>query len=94
MLLRIKEEIPNPLVVEEKNNEYANDKEQTMEMRQDEEQHQPIIFENVMVEIDKFHFPMDLVILGKEENKQAVSIEKPSNALSRAWIDTENREMT
>ena len=47
-----------------------------------------------MVEIDKFNFPIDLAILGKEENKQVVSTEKPSNALSRAWIDTENGEMT
>ena len=34
------------------------------------------------------------MILGKEEDKQVVSTEKPSNALSRAWIDTENGEMT
>ena len=39
MLLRIKEEIPYLAAVEEKNNEYANDEEQIMEMRQDEEQH-------------------------------------------------------
>ena len=38
MLLRIKEEIPDLTVVEKKKNEYANEEEQTMENRQDEEQ--------------------------------------------------------
>ena len=34
------------------------------------------------------------MILGKGEDKQVVSIEKPSNALSQAWIDTQYGEMT
>ena len=34
------------------------------------------------------------MILGNEENKQAVSTKRPFNALSRAWIDTVNGEMT
>ena len=34
------------------------------------------------------------MILGTEEDKQAISIGRPSNALSRAWIDTKNGEMT
>ena len=94
MLLRIKEENLDPTVVEEKKNEYANEVEQTMEMRKSEEQHQHIKIENVLAGIDKFNFPIDLVILGNEEDKQVVSIEIPSNALSRSWIDTENGEMT
>ena len=94
MPLRIKEEIPDPAVVEEKKNEYANEGDQTMEKRQDEEQYYHIIFENVMVEINKFGFPIDLVTLGKEEDIQALSKEKPSNALSRAWIDVKHGEMT
>ena len=52
------------------------------------------MFENMIVEIDRFNFPIDLVILGKEEDKQVVSTKKPSNTLSRAWIDIENGEMT
>ena len=40
MLLRIKEENLDPTVVEEKNNEYANDVELTMEMRKGEKKHQ------------------------------------------------------
>ena len=94
MLLRIKEEITNATVVEEKTNEYANEVEITMEGRKGEEQHQQTKIENVLVRIDKFNFPIDFVILGKEEDKQVVSTKKPSNALSRAWIDTENGEMT
>ena len=94
MLLRIKEENLDPTVVEEKKNEYANEVELTMEMRKGEEQHQQTKIENVLVGIDKFNFPIDLVILGNEENKQAVSTKRPFNALSRAWIDTENGEMT
>ena len=44
MFMRIKEEITNPAVVEEKNNEYANEQELTMEMRKGEEKHQQIKF--------------------------------------------------
>ena len=47
-----------------------------------------------MVKIETFNFPIDLVSLGKEEDKQDVCTEKPSNSLSQAWIDTENGEIT
>ena len=69
MLLRIKEEITDPIVVEVKENEYANEVELTMEMRKGEEQHQQTKFENVFVGIDKFNFPIDIVTLGIEENQ-------------------------
>ena len=69
MLLRIKEEITYPIVVEVKENEYANEVELTMEMRKGEEQHQQTKFENVFVGIDKFNFPIDIVTLGIEENQ-------------------------
>ena len=94
MLLRNKEEIINPAVVEEKKNEYENEVELTMERRKGEEQHQHIKFQNVLVKIEKFNFPIDLEILGKEGDKQVVSIGRPSNALNQAWIDTKNGEMT
>ena len=32
--------------------------------------------------------------LGMEEDQQASSIGRPSNATSQAWIDVEHREMT
>ena len=93
MLLRIKVESLDPAVVEEKKNEYANEVELIMEMRKGEEQHQQTKIENVLVGIDKFNFPIVLVIVGKEEDKQVVFTRKPSIAFSQAWIDTENGEM-
>ena len=68
MLLRIKEENLNPAVVEEKKNEYANEVELIMEKWKSEEQHQHIKFQNVLVGIDKFNFPIDLVTLGRKED--------------------------
>ena len=67
MFLSIEEEITDPVVVEEKKNEYANEVELKMERRKDEEQHQQTKFENVLVGIDKFNFPIDLVTSGKED---------------------------
>ena len=40
VLLRVKEEITNPAVVEEKTKEYANEVELTLERKKREEQHQ------------------------------------------------------
>ena len=68
MFLRIKEEIIDPIVVEEKENEYANEVELIMERRIGEEQHQQTKFETVLVGIDKFNFPINIVNLGIEEN--------------------------
>ena len=84
MLLRIKEENLNLAVVEEKKNEYANEVELIMEKRKSEEQHQQIKFQNVLVGIDKFNFPIDLVTLGREEDNQTSAQGRPSNALSQA----------
>ena len=44
--------------------------------------------------IDRFNFPIDLVTLEREEDNQASSKGRPSNAFSQAWIDTKYREMT
>ena len=60
-----------------------------MEKRKGVEQHQQTKLKNVLVRIDKFNFPIDLVTLGTEENNQALAKGRPSNALSHAWIDTE-----
>ena len=94
MLLRLKEENLNPAVVEEKKNEYANEVELIMEKRKSEEQHHQIKLQNVLVGIDKFNFPIDLVTLGREEDNQASAQGRPSHALSQAWIDTEYEEIT
>ena len=90
----LKEEIKEPTLVEEKKNEYANEVKLTMDKKKGEEQHQQTKFQNVLVEVDKFNFPIDLVILGREEDNQASAKGRPSNALSQAWIDTEYGEMT
>ena len=90
MLLRIKEEITNPTVVEMKKKEYAL----TMERKKSEEQHQRTKFENVLVGIDKFNFPINLVTLHRKEDNQASAKGRLFNALSQAGIDTEYGEMT
>ena len=71
MLLRIMEEITDPVVVENKKKEYANEVELTMERKKSEEQHQKTKFENVLIGIDKFDFPINLVTLGREEDNLA-----------------------
>ena len=51
-------------------------------------------FENVLIEIDKFNLPINLVTLGREEDNQASTKGRPSNALSQAWIDIAYGEIT
>ena len=81
-------------MVEEKKNELANEEELLVEERQVEDQHLRKTIENVLVGIDKFNFPIDLVTLGMEEDQQVSSIGTPSNATSQAWIDIEHGEIT
>ena len=81
-------------MVEEKKNELANEEELLVEKRQVEEQHARKTIENVLVEINKFNFPIGFVTLGMKEKQQVSSIERPSNATSQAWIDVEHGEMT
>ena len=69
-------------MVEEKKNELANEEELLVEERQVEDQHIQKTIENVLVGIDKFNFPIDLVTLGMEEDQQVSSIGTPSNATS------------
>ena len=92
--LSFEEEIQDPTLVEEKKNEHANEGELLVEERQVEEQHPWKTIENVLVGIDKFNFPIDFVTLGIEEDQQASSIGRPSNATSQAWIDVEHGAMT
>ena len=47
VLLRVKDEITDPSVVEEKTKEYVNEVELTLERKKSEEQHQHTKFENV-----------------------------------------------
>ena len=82
MPLIFEEEIQDLTLVEEIKNELANEEELLVENRQVEEQHPMITIENVSVGIDKFNFPIDFFTLGMEEDQQASSIGRPSNATS------------
>ena len=90
----LKEEILEPTLVEEKNNECANEVELTMGKRKGEKQHQQTKFQNVLVRIDKFNFPIDCVTVGMEEEPQVSFMATPSTATSQAWIDVKHEEMT
>ena len=79
MPLSFGKEIQDPTLVEEKNNELANEEKLLVEKRQVEEQHAWKTIENVLVGIDKFNFPIDFVTLGMEEDQQVSSIGRPSN---------------
>ena len=72
--LSFEEEIQDLTLVEEKKNELANEKELLVEETQVEEQYPRKTIENVLVEIDKFNFPIDFVTLGMEEDQQALLI--------------------
>ena len=66
----MKEEIQEPLLVEEKEDKSVTEEELPMEKRQDEE-HPPLIrMENVLVGIDILNFPIDCVTVGMEETQQ------------------------
>ena len=91
--LSFKEEIQDLTLVEEKNNELANEEELLVEKRQVEEQHPRKTIENVLLGIDN-NFPIDFLTLSMEEDQQFSSIGTPSNATNQAWIDIEHREIT
>ena len=50
--------------------------------------------ENVLVEVEDFHFPINFITFGMEENRQVANVQRPSSATSQVWIDAENGEMT
>ena len=74
--------------------ENVNEEDLSVKDRQDEEHHPMNTIENVLVGIDNFNFPIDLLTLGIEENQQVSSSGKSSKSKSQAWIDTDNGEMT
>ena len=92
--LSFKEEIQKLTLIEEKNDELANEEELLMKKRLVEGQNPRKTIKNVLVGTDKFNFPIDLVTLGIEEDQQVSSIGRPSHATSQAWIDIEHGEMT
>ena len=90
----MKEEIQEPLLVEEKEDKFATEEELSMEKRQAKEHHPLIRMENVLVGINIFNFPIDCVIVGMEEKQQVSFIKTPSTDTSQAWIDIKHGEMT
>ena len=94
MFQNLKEEIQEPLLVEEKKDKSTTEEELSMENRQAEEHHRLIIIENVLVGIDRFSFPIDYVTVGMEEEQQLSFIGKPSTATSQAWINIKHGEIT
>ena len=53
-----------------------------------------IIIENVLVEIDKYNFPINCVTVGLEEKQQMSSRGTLSTTTSQAWIDVKHGEIT
>ena len=82
-LLRVKEEITDPTIVDEKKKEYTNEVELTLERKKSEEQHQQTKFENVLVGIDRFSFPINCATVGMEEEQQVSFVGTPSTATSQ-----------
>ena len=53
------------------------------------------IIEDVLVKVDKFIFPMDFVVLDKEEDRKALIIlGRPFLTIAQALIDMKNGELT
>ena len=88
----LKGELQVPSLVEK--NELAIDEELSLKEKQVEKKHPELIVENVLDEVEDFHFPINLLTFGMEEDRQVSNVERPSIATSQVWIDIENGEMT
>ena len=77
-----------------KNNDIAIAKEPSLKDKQVEKKHSELIMENVLFEVANFHFPINSLTFGMEENRQVSNVERPSIATSQVWIDAKNGEMT
>ena len=75
-------------------NELAIDEEPLLKEKQVEKKHSELIVENVLVEVKDFHFPINSLTFGMEENRRVSNVERPSIATSQVWIDNENGETT
>ena len=67
MSLVLEGELQNPTLVEK--NELAIDKEQLLEEKQVEKQHFELIMENILVEVEDFHLPIDYLTFGIEGDR-------------------------
>ena len=95
-ILKSVEEIENELEIENKallNN--LEDEEPKVDELKVEEESQVMAIENVMMKIDTFTFPMDLVTWGIEGDLQNSHIQRrPLPSSSQAWIDINKGELT
>ena len=82
----------DPSLVEK--NELAINEELLLKEKQVVKKHSEFIVENVLGEVEDFHFPISSLTFGMEENRQVSNVERPSIATSQEWIDTKNGEMT
>ena len=90
----LKEQIQEPLLVEEKEEKSAAEEELSMERRHAEEHHTVIRIENVLVGIDKYSFPIDCLTFGMEEEPQVTFLRTHSTTTRQAWINIKHGEMT
>ena len=86
MPLVLKGDLQDPSLVEK--NELAIDEELLLKEKQVEKKHLELIVENFLVEVEDFHFPINSLTFGMEENRQVSNVERPSISTSQVWIDT------
>ena len=95
-ILKSMEGSENELQIENKallNN--LEDEEPLVDKLKFEEESQIMAIENILVKIDTFTFPMDLVIWGiKGDLKNSYILRRPIPSSSKAWIDINNRQLT
>ena len=85
-------ELQYPTLVEK--NEFVSDEEPSLKEKQVEKEHPNLVVENVLVGVEDFHYLIDYLTFGMEEDRQVSFVERPSIATSQVWIDAENGEMT
>ena len=64
-------------------NELAIDEELLLKEKQVEKKYMELIVENVLVEVEDFHFPINSLTFGMEENRQVSNVERPSISTSQ-----------
>ena len=80
MSLILEGELQVPSLVEK--NDLVIAEELSLKEKQVEKKHLELIVENVIVEVEDFHFPIDYLTFGMEENRQVSFVERPSIATS------------
>ena len=87
MPLVLEGELQNLTLVEK--NELVSSEEPSLKEKQVEKEHPKLI-----VSVEDFHFPIDYLTFGMEEDRKISFVERPSIATSQVWIDAETGDMT